>query len=283
MTWDEHGVLISDPTGVALLGQKPMTESLPVVIASDQTPVDVTVSGAPSGATRGMTFGQVVGASGTYQAIRRTAYNQPAANAQRSMSSAAAADTAAGAGARQVTITYYDQTMAGPFTEVVTLNGVAAVNTVAVDICYVEKMVVTSVGANGFNAGAITLFNAAAGAGGTLGVLGFGSVVAGRGDNTTLWCHHYVPTGMTCNIESFQAGTAQNQGAVAFLTRIDPTVATSAEVPITDGIAYAPSTQSVVRSFDVPIQVVGPARITGVVVPLGNNTTHVGGISFWEM
>ncbi len=262
------------------VGQKVMASSVPVVIASDQSSVSTSI--IPFGGVRGLAGGRVVGVAATLQALLRTTYNQPTVNAQRSISSTAATDTGAGVGAQQVTITYFDATMAGPFTETVTLNGVAAVNTVGVNICFIEKMVVTRVGGSGSNAGTITLFNAVGGGGGTLAVLGFASLVAGRGDNATLWAHHYVATGKTCNITSWVFGTAQNQGASSALMALNPVVATSPEILIADELSISPSTQSVYRPFEAPVQAVGPSRITQYAIPLGSNTVFTGGFVFWD-
>ncbi len=240
------------------------------------------IYGIPSNALRGVSFGRVSGATGTLQAVRATAYTEQTTNAQRSMSSSSASDTSAGTGARQVKITYYTAAMAGPFTETITMNGTTAVNTVSTTICFIEKMEVISVGSNGSNVGTITLFAAAAAAGGAVGTIGLATLVAGRGDNTTLWAHHYVAAGVGCNVTSFTGGVNQNQGGQVFLMSKDPTVSTSPENPITDSIAYSPSTMSIVRSLEVPLRVTGPARITAYTIPLGNATNHYAGFNFWE-
>ena len=119
-----------------------------------------------------------------------SAYTEQSSNAQRSLVSSDATDASASTGARTVRITYYDASMVGPFTETVTMNGTTPVNTVATDICFIEKLEVVTAGSNGGNAGTISLMSATAGGGVTVGTI----VV---GDNETNWCHHYVPSGKT--------------------------------------------------------------------------------------
>jgi hypothetical protein len=253
-------------------------------IATDPVGNQYTIDyGAPSNSLRGLNFGRATSATGTLQPIRATTYNQQSSNAQRSVSSASANDTSAGTGARQVQITYYTATMTGPFTETVTLNGTTAVNTVSTTICFIEKMIVTSVGSNASNVGVITLFVSTGGTGGTIGTIGTGNIVSGRGDNQTQWAHHYVATGVTMNLTSYTLGTTSNQGANGFLMQVDPTTSTSAEIMITDSIALPPNGESVIRNFVVPLRIPGPARITLYMVPLGNNTQFFGGFNFWEL
>ena len=135
--------------------------------------------------------------------IASTAYNEPAAGAQRSLKSASANDAAAGTGARKVRITYYtlDATtgeITGPFTEVVTLNGVTAVPTVDLDIALIERMELVAVGSGGVAAGNITLYSDNAGVGSVVAVLAAGQVC-------TWFGHHYVPTGKRCSITDLEA------------------------------------------------------------------------------
>jgi hypothetical protein len=173
--------------------------------------------------------------------------------------------------------------MTGPFTETVTLNGTTPVNTSNTNICFIEKMEVVSVGSNGSNIGIISLFVSTGGGGGTIGTISINNIANGRGDNQTIWAHHYVASGITMNLTSFMAGTNTNQGATTFIMNVDPTVTTSAEKMITDSIVFSANTSSVVRNFVVPLRIPGPARITLYVVPNGSNTPFFGGFNFWEL
>lgn len=272
------------------VGQKVMAESIPVVFASNQTALQVSVTAA--NATPGLQMGKSIpSGSGTdaYIPILATAYNEPTVGAQRSMSSSSAADTAAGTGARTVEITYYTSAFAGPFTETVTLNGTAAVNTVATDICFIEKMIVKTAGTSNRNAGTITLFNATAGGGGTLGILGvanlfvdtFGSPAV-NGDNRTLWAHHYVASGMTATFSTVTAGTTGNQTGVVYLVAKMPLI-TSPEVIVGDPLAIGLNATGVVRQLGIPIKIVGPAKVQLVVTPAGNGTSFYGSFDFSEV
>jgi hypothetical protein len=186
-------------------------------------------------------------------AIRATAYVQQTTNAQRSLVSSSASDTAAGAGAQSIKITYYDQTLAGPFTETVSLNGITAVNTVGTNICFIEKMECTSVGNQLSNVGTITLTISTGGAGGTIGTIA-------AGDGITNWCHHYVATGKTMNLVSV-IGTIQGQNSGAMeVHRTVPTDTTKTELTIAPKYRITTNSSGTL-SFNSPIMVAGPALV----------------------
>jgi hypothetical protein len=288
LSLDTSGRLREDVTSwlgstAPTVGQKTMANSVPVTIASDQSAIPVSIS-APAGARVGLVQGIVIlggGTGGSLNAIRATTYNEQTTNAQRSVSSASASDTSAGTGARQITITYYDQTCAGPFTEVVTMNGTTSVNTVSTTICFIEKIQVTSVGSGGTNAGVITLFVSTAGGGGTIGTIGTGNVVSGVGDRQTLWAHHYIATGKTAQLATLVIGSTNSSASNAtFLMRSkDPTSATSSDLQISD---FLPSNISTVRALGIPLKIAGPARILVLGNPTGNNSTLVASFDYSE-
>ena len=256
------------------VGQKVMASSIPVTFASDQTPLSVTF--ATVGARSGVSSARLVlggATAGTKNVMRSTAYTEPAAAAQRSLGSSSASDTAAGVGARTVRITYFDNTGAGPFTEIVTLNGVTPVNTVATTIRFIEKMEVVTAGSTLVNVGTITLFGAAAGAGGTVGTIGIGNIVAAVGDNTTLWAHHYCPVLYTCKLSvlvvSAQSGGSGTNG-LFYTTSIKPLVANATEVLIGDTLLVQGSFQ---RTFSFNPSEAGFVRFTTYGIPGTNNST----------
>jgi hypothetical protein len=266
------------------IGQKPMANSIPVTIATDQSPVPVTVG--PSNAYSGLIVGMVKlggGSANILQAIRATTYNEQTSDAQRSISSSSANDTSAGTGAQLVRITYYDSSCNGPFTETVTLSGTTAVATANTNICFIEEMRVTSTGSLGRNDGTLTLFVNASGGGGTIGTLGLGNVIAAQGDNRTLWSHHYIPPAKIASLATFVC-SALVSGATAvstFLLRSrNPTLATSPDVQVSEFLAQSAAT---VRQLGIPIKVVGPARITGYGIPAGNNQTLFASFDFSEL
>jgi hypothetical protein len=267
---------------VPTVGQKTKVNSIPVVLPSDQT---VTVSVVPSESSTGLIIGIAKlggGTANTINFINGTPYTEQTTNAQRSIASASANDTSAGTGARQVEIKYYDQTMVGPFTETVTLNGTTAVATSNSNICFIESIRVTSVGSGSSNAGIITLYVNNTGGGGTIGTIGTGNVISGAGDNRTFWGHHYVADGYESSLATLVA-SALVSGATAtatFLLRARNTiVSTSPDIQVGEFLAL---NQAVVRALGIPIRLTGPARVTVYGIPSGNNTTLYASFDFSE-
>jgi hypothetical protein len=252
---------------------------------SNNDPLYVTIS-APSGSLNDIAIGKILmggAVSNTKNAIRRTVYTEQTTGAQRSLASSSANDTAAGTGARQVTITYCNSTLTVRKTETVTLNGTAAVATVNTDICFIEKIVVTSVGSNGSNVGTISLFVNNAGGGGTISTIPVdvsGTVVGIA--NRTYYAHHYVLSGKTCTVATFDSGTQGNANAEAFLSAVDPTNPNSPDVQVSDSITVGLNSGTTPRSVPNTIKVLGPARITMYLIPAGNNTAYFGSFDFFE-
>lgn len=253
-------------------------QALVVVLSPNQQPIPVT--GAPANAVTGLSFGRAIGASNTLVALRATTYTEQTTNFTGSVKSTSANDASAGTGARTVIITYYDQTGAGPNTETVTLNGTTAVNLVNTNHCFIEKMVVVTVGSTGSNAGTISLFTGAAGAGTTVGSIGFGNLASGRGDNATLWAHHYTPTGKTTSIYLINGGTTGNQNADVSLYSIPVLTANAAEIKVSDSIIVGQNSDSVSRSSLNPLKITGFARTTMYAVGSGGGTSFSGGFDY---
>ena len=185
--------------------------------------------------------------------ILATAYTEPLSAAQLSMSSSSSLDTSAGTGARTILITYYDNTMTGPLTETVTLNGTSTVNTVATNIRFIESMRVITAGSLGNNQGTITLFGAVAGGGGTVGTIAVN-------DNQTNWCHHYVGANKSFFLSQVMCGNQGSSGGALTVLRTLPTVSNSTDYVIIPQIRTLPS-RTVSVDFKSPISVVGPARV----------------------
>jgi len=198
--------------------------------------------------------GYVTTSGSTSTRIMATTYNEQTTNAQRSVVSSSANDTSAGTGARTIRITYYDQTLAGPFTEDITLNGTGAVNTAGSNICFIERMEVLTVGANGSNVGTLTLKSTTAGGGTDVGSIAVD-------DNETNWCHHYIGSSKSMKLDNLFATLRGVSGGVITVRRSKPTVANSPEITITPAIRVQPGMQ-VAQHFDVPVEVDGPARVS---------------------
>lgn len=248
--------------------------SLVVQISPNQKPIPFTP--VPAYATAGTSIGRATGLSQNVNvAIYQTPYVEPTTQAQRSIVSTSANDTALGTGARQVAITYMDTACTARFTEVVTLNGLTPVNTVATDIHYIESIVVVSVGSGGYNAGTINLYTGLAGAGTVIGSIGLGAVVTGRGDNQTFWAHHYVPALTKVRGYSIVVGIIASAGGGASVTTIqanDPSNANSPVYVVSDFINAAQGNSSQ-RIFSVSQFLTGPQHIVAYVTPANNNST----------
>lgn len=250
-----------DAAGNALLGQKTMAASTPIVVASDQSPIPVTT--APGSAVPGIGAGYVTTSVIALAAVRATAYTEQTADAQRSIASASANDAAAGTGARTVRLTYYTAAFAGPYTEDLTLNGTTGVNTVATNICYIEKIEVLTAGSGGSNAGIITLYSAI-----NKGGVAIGTVAIG--DNRTFWAHHYIPTGKVLHITSMclgHNGTTTGSGGLFHLRAKALDVANAIDNQISDYVRLYGQSSTVTRSYGTPIKVSGPARVSALVLP----------------
>jgi hypothetical protein len=237
------------------------------------------VTSAITGFGANFTFGDVNTSATTKAIVRRTAYTEQTTNAQRSIKSANANDTGAGTGSQQVTITYLDATGAGPFTEVITLNGTTAVNTVSTTICFIEKIQVTRVGSGAVNAGIITL-NATTG--------GLGAVIwtIAAGDNQTFGCHHYVPTGKVCNVTGIDVshnGTTVGSGGVFVMNAFSIGVTGAVDLQVSDFIRLYGQSSSFERSYGSPIKITGPSRLTVYVTPeTASATTYRASVDFFE-
>jgi hypothetical protein len=192
-----------------------------------------------------------------------TAYTEQAANAQRSIASSSAADASAGTGARTVRLTYYTLAGAGPYSEVLTLNGTTGVNTVATDICFIESIEVLTVGSGGVNAGTISLYTAI-----NKGGVVFGSIAIG--DGKTNWAHHYIGAGKVGYITGLSVGhngTTIGSSALFILRARFPLVPNTYEVQVSDFVRLFGQSSTFSRVYATPIRVAGFARVTAYVIP----------------
>lgn len=237
------------------------------------------VTSALTGFGADFAFGDITTAALTRVLVNRTVYTEQVTDGQRSIASSSALDTAAGTGAKTATITYLDQTGAGPFTETVTLNGTTYVNTVATNICFIEQIEVTTAGTGGVNAGILTLKAAINGGGVTIGTIS-------AKNNQTYWTHHYVPIGKTCNITGISCGhtgTTVGSGALFTLSSKLLNVPNTVEKQVSDFVRLYGQTSTFSRNYSSPIKVVGPARIRTYVTPeTASSTTYRSAFDFFE-
>lgn len=224
-------------------------------------------------------FGDVTLASATKAFVRRTAYTEQASDATRSISSANAADTSAGTGARTLRITYYTSAGVGPLTTDVTLNGTTAVATSVSNICFIENIFVLTAGSGLTNAGIITLFVNNVGGGGTIGTIN-------AGDKQTFWAHHYVPTGKICKVTGISCshnGTTVGSGAVFTLEATSASLVNAIAVQVSDFVRLYGQSSTFSRAYQSPILVTGPAKLFLTCTP--ESTTSVvyrAAIDFFE-
>lgn len=257
--------------------------ALVVHISPNQQPIPTQL--VPVSATPGSSVGRASGLSAnSFNPVRQTTYVEQTTNAQRSIVSTSANDSSAGTGARTVKITYLDATGAGPFTETITLNGLTAVNTVATDICFIESIMVETVGSNGSNVGTLNLYTGTGATGTIFAAVGLGAVATGVGDNQTFYAHHYVPTGKTLRGYIVTAGIIAAAGGGSSVTVIrarNPTNSASPWQVISDFI-NASQGNSLVRPYSVSIETPGPAVILAFATPANNNSIATCSFDFSE-
>jgi hypothetical protein len=294
------------------VGQKTMAASVPVVVASDQSAIRVggradngsapdgypvlaagsdgalvrtiktdtqgrlvTVPAGSSSTHRGFADGKVVLSATTPVPIYATTYTEQTSNAQRSLVSSSASDAAAGTGARTVRVTYLTSAGVGPLSEVVTLNGTAAVNMIATDVCFVEKIEVVTVGSGGTNAGTISLKAATAGGGATVWSIAIG-------DGRTFGSHHYVPTAHVCRVTGVHVGIKGADTSSFYLKAILLPASGNFEEQVGDLIRVA-SSAGFLRTYGTPIEIVGPARVSVWAAPDSTSSrTYYGSFDYYD-
>jgi hypothetical protein len=240
-------------------GQRTMENSIPVAISSDQTavPISGNITATLTGTSTAKRNGTVTASS--FSKINKTTYTEQTVGAQRQLISSSASDSSAGTGARTVKIYYFNATLTGGiFTETVTMNGTTAVNTVATDICFIEKIEVITIGTFGAAVGTITLRPLALATIGTIAV----------GDVQTFWCHHYIGVGTTCVLRKmFVSGTV----AARFYYLIAYPLNSLLTNIIEDEIRTA-ANDSFERDYEDSVSVAGGTKIVGIVVPSASGT-----------
>lgn len=251
------GIIATEYTGSAWVSVTPTA----VFDPNQKLVADVSWAAA-AGLVPGITSGRATGyaptSAASLKAVLATTYTPQGTNAQRSLVSTSANDAAAGTGAQQVTITYLDASFAVHI-EVVTLNGVTAVNTVGTNIAYIESMVVTQVGTSqGANAGVVSIMTGTAGTGTAWGSI---AAPAGVGDNQTFWAHHYVPAGVTCYVLSFEGASTAVQQTVLLCRTGNPSASNLPLIQIGPTMLSPTSGDFREHDFQCALAIPGPDRI----------------------
>jgi hypothetical protein len=265
---------------VRATGQQASAESLPVVLATDQSAIDVNVLSTPSPSPEdsGFAFGQIQLAAIAEVLLRKATYTEQTANAQRSVVSSSANDSSAGTGVRTVKITYFTATGTGPFEETITLNGTTAVNTVATNICFIDKMEAVTAGSGGVAAGNITVRSVTGGGGVAIKQIS-------TGDLQSFDAVHYVATGQTLYVTGLSTGhngTTVGSGA-RYRIRSQPiNVANAPLRQVSDFVRLYGQSSTITRIYQSPIIVVGPAKVELWVLPeTATSTIYYGSFDYF--
>lgn len=127
----------------------------------------------------------------------------PAGGIQMSIVSSSANDTLAGTGSQKVHIHYLDNLYA-VHEEIINLNGVTPVNTVATNILRINALHVSQTGTSGVSAGNISLTSVG-------GATTYGYIEAGY--NTARQAIYTVPAGKTGYVSHWQASSGTSSGS----------------------------------------------------------------------
>lgn len=186
----------------------------------------------------------------------------PASPTIMKVASTSANDSSAGTGARTIQILGVNGT-GGYASEIVTLNGQTAVNTVnAYDA--IERVVVLTVGSGGANAGNINIGTGDVTAG--IPAVIYGQIASG--ENNSLMGHWTCPSGYTGYMISGSLSSSTEQGANYITGRLklrgtDDVIRTAAIVTISDSVANF--------EFDYPIKINAGECVTATVKSTGDN------------
>lgn len=227
-------------------------------------------TGASFAASRAQGYTATSATSG--KVIRATTYTPQGTNAQRSVNSTSASDASAGTGARTITINYLDTSFTLK-SETVTMNGTTAVATANSDIAFIESIVVATVGSGGGNVGTIQVWTANNGTGSV-----WGSIAPS--DNQTFWAHHYVPSGVTCYVIAFSAGSTVVAGQCNLNHSGNPLSTNTPQLQIGLTIMHV-GAGTWDHQFEVPIALPGPDLVWLVERPVAvTASTAVAGFEY---
>jgi hypothetical protein len=234
--------------------------------------------GVITGGLSGVVGGYRGTAAVTRVQLTATTYTEPGSAAPLSVSSTSASDSSAGTGTRTLRLTYYDNSMNGPYTEDITMNGTTPVNTVASNIRFIESIESLTVGSNGTNVGTITLFGSTAGGGGTVTTIAIG-------DGRTYFAHHYVRPNRTMFIRRLLVSTGSaGTSANCSIGVTKPLTANSFENQIGTQFRAVAATIGNTLDFDALAAVTGPARVVVYIRPDANTaSTFYANFTYYEI
>lgn len=215
-------------------------------------------------------------------------------NFQGSIKSNVAGDVFGVGGVQQVRITYLDQNFAGPFTDIINLNGTAIVATNNSNICYIDKIDVTL--GNSIAGSGLIFYANPTGTGSadfTVNVL--------PGPLGGLWLgSHWIPSGKTCYITSlYGESTPSVQGAPAstdggrIILKYRSTgipynfsLTNNYNYTIVDTLRIIGAQNGRLLKFTSPIKIEGPAKVGMNFFLLdssGTNKSFAGYFTYYEV
>lgn len=189
----------------------------------------------------------------SFTAVRATTFAEMLTPQTRSVKSTSIFDFLSGSGGQQLLITYYDSNLNGPYTETMYLSGTSANSTISSNICFIERLDVTAVGAQLGNVGSISIYSGSGGAGTIMAQIA-------AGDNQTYYAHHYVSPSKTARISDVVGFINGLNGGVLTLRTTNPLTASVPEKTIAEALHLQPGDQ---EHYDatVPATASGPARL----------------------
>lgn len=208
------------------------------------------------------------------QLLVKGVWNEQSTGAQRSLVSDSSQDSATGTGARKVLLTYISSVDGTRKTEVVTLNGTTAVDTVATDIKWVDQLQVIDAGSGQLADGTISLMSATAGGGTTMA-----QIVAGESDLRAAVI--YAPSNRTVYM-SRVFGTSDDRGIYEFVLQKD--WSSKGGVTLPDVVMKHYYEKKALSDFDLPVPIkIDPGKKLEVYLTPANPGAFVAGTFVgWE-
>ena len=220
-------------------------------------------------------YGRLVAAGGVTLALVRdfdgTVLNVPQ-SVQLSVVSTSANDTAAGTGCRTIVLEYLNGDLELSF-EVITLNGLTPVTTIADDIRWVEAIHGATFGSGGKAAGNISVSN-----GGTT----YGRLSTGR--RTMQSSFYRVPAGKTLYISSMYGGSSSGTADSSVIMELVTTQVNGIDQQETGlfytqaGIALQDSSTTLSLNMPLPVS---SGHIVGFVATSDKGATMTAGFTGW--
>jgi len=195
----------------------------------------------------------------------------PTTGQQMQLVSSSASDIAGGTGARTIVIEYLDHNLDLAF-ELIALNGLTPVNTIATDIRWVQAIHVATVGSGGVAAGNIDIKNTNT----------YARIAAGQRSSHSSF--RRVPRGKTLYISTMFAGSSSGSAATSSLIELVTTQIDGLDQQETGffysqaGIVLQDASQTLTMKMPLPV---GPGHIVGFMATCDKGATITAGFTGW--